>query len=67
MSLRDWFAGQADAREYDFPDIAEAAAFLGEEQPDHTNMVALISFSIRLQARLQYMIADAMLAERETD
>lgn len=64
VSLRDWFAGQADISQIQFPNVQSAADFLGEPKPDEDNFVQMIGFSARLWSKLAYMRADAMLAER---
>lgn len=51
VSLRDWFAGQALARIAD-----RAQTFVGKDET---------AASMARVARLSYLIADAMLAERE--
>lgn len=52
MSLRDWFAGQA---------LAGGTVFFGDDWADRS------VWDSELIAKQAYMIADAMLAERESD
>lgn len=65
MSIRDWFAGQYDVSSIKFPDVESAARFLGEEPPDRSNFASLVELSFRLNAKLKYIGADAMLAARK--
>jgi len=66
MTLRDYFAGQADTSGYEFPDHNEAAKALNIEPPFNDSLLEAIRFSMRIAAALKYMNADAMIAARET-
>lgn len=65
MSLRDWFASNADVSGISFANSAEGAIWMGEPCPGPEDFDALIGLNARLIARLKYIMADAMLAERE--
>lgn len=67
MSLRDWFAGTLPAVDMQFSDLQTAARFLGCEPPDELDHHALIEFAARLEAKVRWMRADAMIAAREAD
>ncbi len=66
MSLRDWFAANEEPK-VDFPSYEVAAEFLGEPTPELDDFPALVAFSARLNAKLRYMVADAMLAARSKE
>lgn len=65
MSLRDAFAKDVDVSQYQFPSYESAAKALGlDDPPVESSLPEAIAFSVKVQARLRYMIADAMLEER---
>lgn len=64
MSLRDWFAMKADLSGYKFETMHDAAQYLKEVYPASPTAEFLFGMSFRLNAKLRYQIADAMIAER---
>lgn len=63
MSLRDWFAGQADVSGYKLtPEMLEQ--FIGTKYPGVENVEKLIQFGLDAESKLRYMMADAMLKAR---
>lgn len=62
MSLRDYAAIHADITKVAFPDVQSLADFCGEAVPQ--DRFGLLALSARAQAKIRYMHADAMLAER---
>lgn len=62
MSLRDYFAANIDIKA-EFPSQQDMEDFMGEEVPE--NRVEQIEYSLKTIAKLRYMLADAMLAERD--
>lgn len=64
MTLRDYFAGQATQSRVDFPNTKKAAEFAGMAEPDDGDVEAYARLSAAIQAKLAYIYADAMLAER---
>lgn len=64
MDLRDWFAGSLDVGDIQFPDFAIAADWMGIDQPDATDFIAMLEFTFKLDAFIRYKKADAMLAAR---
>lgn len=67
MTLRDYFAIHSYIADTKFPNLEIAAKFLGEPVPDDRDFIAVVNFGARLAARLRYIAADAMIAERERD
>lgn len=65
MSLRDWFAGNIDVGDINFPDFTSAADWMGIDPPDATDFASLLEFSFKLEAFIRYKKADAMLEARE--
>lgn len=65
MSLRDYAAIHTDMDGLRFPSIHDAAKFMGEKPPDSDNTMDVLMLSMRVEARLRYMKADAMLAARK--
>lgn len=74
MSLRDWFAGTIKITEDDFPDSTEANnVVVGFNCPkDRTgdyrsteDPIAWLKWVAALEAKIRYIKADAMVAERE--
>ncbi|MEZ0212477.1 MAG: hypothetical protein ACAH27_05935 [Xanthobacteraceae bacterium] len=64
--LRDWFASTADVSRVKFPNPAEACRFVGiENPPKHLTTGAWAVITAKVHARLRYMHADAMMAERK--
>ena len=63
MKLRDWFAGKADISGFSFPGHEHAAEWLNMPVP--TNDDEALILSTKIIARIRYLCADAMLAERE--
>jgi len=61
MSLRDWFAAQFEWGDLEFGSLEKAAEFLGEERPDVNDFEAMLAFRMRVEAKVKYMFADAML------
>ena len=66
MTLRDWFAGQADVADIQFPDIKTAADWIGCDVSESTSFADGLEFSFKLEAAIRYAKADAMLAARRT-
>jgi hypothetical protein len=64
-TLRDEFAMAAPRERVDFPDVRAAADFVGVTEPVAGDFVALARLSAAVQAKLAYIYADAMLAERQ--
>jgi hypothetical protein len=64
MTLRDWFAGQVDAGDLQFPSLDAAGEWLGCDAPDPNDVAAVLAFSVRIEAAIRYRKADAMIAER---
>lgn len=64
MSLRDWFAGQADVTDWKINDLDVAAAFVGLPTPTMEDADEAFRLGAAVQAKLKYMLADAMLALR---
>lgn len=65
MSLRDWFAGQVDVEGFYFGTDEYASEALGIPVPDIDDVIARMKFGAACQAYFRFMVADAMLAERE--
>jgi hypothetical protein len=66
MTLRDYFADSADVRESLHKLTENIANELGcPYPPDRATHLEWIEWNFRVLAKLQYMKADAMLAERE--
>lgn len=69
MSFRDYAAVHADVAGFDFGNMERLAEFVGQEpilDPEE-NIEAAIRMSMAAQAKLKYMLADAMRLEREKD
>lgn len=67
MTLRDWFAGQQNVdivKIYGWP-LLEVLAGQPPEGNCQTNPLGWFEWHNRLQAKLRYAMADAMIAERE--
>ncbi len=64
MTLRDYFAIHADVSKFEFGRLEDAARLLGMSVPDQIDMAALMEFGLKAQAKLRYMVADAMIAAR---
>lgn len=64
MSLRDWFAGHIDLNGVEFPSVEAAAVFVGMDTPDTRDILGLFVLGAKANAKLRYLYADAMLAER---
>lgn len=64
MTLRDWFAGHFDSTDFTFNNLECAAKFAGLPVPQSGDDEALLELGIAVKARLHFMFADAMLAER---
>lgn len=62
MTLRDWFAGTMTIGDTNFPSVKEAAEFAGVEEP--SDFTGLIELGAKVNAKLRYLAADAMLAAR---
>lgn len=68
MTLRDYFAAQADVSDYKMSDTSKLCAFVGEPEPDRDEpdyIAKMIVVSTKAAAKLRYMLADAMIAERD--
>ena len=64
MSLRDWFASQAEvAVAYDLLHREGCEELVGEPMPE--GMSGLVRWRLKVVAKLKYMQADAMLAARD--
>ena len=66
MTLRDWFAATIPIEGMKFNTFEEAEKFLGEELPDLSDALATMAFGMRLEAKIRYQYADAMLKARAT-
>ncbi len=64
QAKRDEFAGQQNVDAWEFPDTQTAARFIGEVAPATGGTEVTIAMWFRVQAKLKYMAADAMIAER---
>lgn len=62
-NLRDLFAIHADTSAVKFQTVENAAAFLGVPEP--TTIEGKVEVCARVVARLRYIYADAMIAERK--
>lgn len=68
MTLRDYFATHSDVSDYELHDFGQLCALAGEPEPDRTAAdytLRIIDVSTKAAAKLRYMLADAMLAERQ--
>lgn len=65
MTLRDYFATNGDMSKIEFNDMPSLFEFLGEEMPSSLDTKAALEAAARCNAKLRYMFADAMLAERK--
>jgi hypothetical protein len=65
LSLRDWFAGQAEPLDVDV-NRDYATAICGRPQPeDHSDLLAIAAWWAEADAKYRYLQADAMLAARK--
>jgi hypothetical protein len=65
MTLRDWFAGNMPIQSYNINDISDAAAFVGISPPDADDFEAMFELAAKVEAKVRYIYADAMLAARK--
>lgn len=64
MTLRDWFASQ-HRFDADSPGLHQATAAMGEPPPEWSrDPAACLWWWAKAEARIRYMVADAMLVER---
>lgn len=64
MSLRDYFASTADLGRTEFATIQHICDFVGEENVPES-MDGMMLLAAKAAAKLRYVFADAMLAERD--
>lgn len=64
MSLRDYAAINLAEMDVKFDGLESAAKSLGLTAPAEDDMPGIIRFAFEIEARMRYMRADAMLAER---
>ena len=62
--LRDAFAMSYDTRDFIFSSVDSMAVFAGSKAFPKTDE-ELFECSVKAQAKIRYMYADAMMAERE--
>lgn len=65
MTLRDYFAIHADLSKMEFNSMSALVEFVGEEEPDSIDDAYVMGLGARVNAKLRYLLADAMLAERK--
>lgn len=65
ISTRDYFASKTDVSQYEFKTIEAGCEFVGMAKPENDDTVAFVKLAMAIEAKLKYMAADAMLAERE--
>ncbi len=67
MTLRDYAAINLPGTDVKFAGLEHAAKSLGLTAPAEDDMPGIIQFAFEIEARMRYMRADAMLAERAKD
>ena len=71
MTLRDYFAANVKLEDVDEGSFFQASALMGENPPkwstpdDHEGNLKCIKWWAEADARLRYIVSDAMLAARE--
>lgn len=64
MSLRDFAAITLPSPDVTFASLEQMAAFMGETIPDDATDAWLLELGFRTLARIRYMVADAIISER---
>lgn len=64
MSLRDYAAINLPGLDVKFEGLEHAAKSLGLTAPAEDDMPGILQFAFEIEAKMRYMLADAMLAER---
>ena len=65
MDLRDYFAIHADTSEYEINESDLAFKMIGKNKPlNYPQGIESIEWSLKLEAALRYMFADAMMEAR---
>jgi len=69
MALREWFAGQVEFGQNDYPTVcASMKKLMGEDCPkQNEDFIGYLRYHARFEAIVRYIKADALLAARKED